>query len=302
MRKQQFGVGEGPGPSMDRPVWSRRRAIITLVATGLMAVGALARAECSRTIRVPMSPIGMSVVTAGGAVSGVYPDLLRRIGAETGCQFDFSVVPRARQEAMFGSGSADLLAPATRTSTRDVRGDFVAMAKARAVLISLNAERPPVESLADLVQRRELRVALVRGFDYGEAYQQLVQALREQRRLVMEADPVAVARALERGLADVTLMTPSIFAGTLLQESRTRVLLERVRYEPMTELGWVESGVYLSRHMAPQDRELLTDALDRASRSGTFWKVLQRHYPAGSFEDGLKPLAHPPGSAPVPAK
>ncbi|WP_092943417.1 ABC transporter substrate-binding protein [Roseateles sp. YR242] len=252
-----------------------------------------------------MSPIGMSVVTSGGALGGVYPELLRKISTETGCHFDFSVVPRARQEAMFGSGSADLLVPATRTSQRDVRGDFIAMARARPVLISLLSDRPPVESMRELAERRELRVALVRGFDYGEAYQQLVHSLREQRRLVLEADPVAVARAMERGMADVTLMTPSIFAGTLMQETRTRAMLERLRYEPMSELGWGESGVYLSRHLPAHDREVLTEALERAARTGTFWKVLQRHYPAGTYEDGLRPLGSPVGPispAPAPVK
>lgn len=295
MRKQDFGIRDGSWRGLGLSDAARRRMGGVLAAVTLLMGAGSVRADCSRPLRVPISPIGMSVVTSGGAVSGIYPDLLQKIGAETGCQFDFSVVPRARQEAMFGSGSADLLVPATRTSMRDVRGSFVAMARVRPVLISLNPDRPAVESLRELADRHDLRVALVRGFDYGEAYQQLIQSLREQRRLVMEADPGAVARAMERGLADVTVMTPSIFAGTLLQESRMRALLERLRLEPMAELGWGESGVYLSRHMPAHDRELLTEALERAARSGTFWKVLQRHYPPGTYEEGMRPLATSPG-------
>ncbi|WAC75430.1 hypothetical protein OU995_12320 [Roseateles sp. SL47] len=265
---------------------------MTALASWFLLAGAgPARANCSRIIRVPISPVGLGVVTSGGAVGGVYPELLRRIEADTGCRFDFTVVPRARQEAMFGSGHADLLVPAQRTPKRDTRGEFVAMAKTRAVLISLMSDRAPVSSMQELAERRELRVALVRGFDYGEGYQQLLGILRDQRRLIMEADPGAVARALERGLADVTVMTPWIFVGTLLQDSRSRGMLERLRYEPLSELGWGDSGVYLSRQMSAADREFLTEVLDRASKSGLFWKVLQRHYPPGSYEEGMKPLA-----------
>jgi polar amino acid transport system substrate-binding protein len=253
--------------------------------------GEAARAECSRPIRVPVAPIGMSVVVSGGEVSGVYPDVLRRISSETGCQFEFVVVPRARVEAMFAGGGGDLLAPATRTSQRDPYGEFVPLMKARAMLISLGADRAPVESLAELAERRELRVAVVRGFDYGEPYQQLLKQLKAQRRLVVEADPAAVVRALDRNLADVTLMAPSILAGTLLQDSKTRPLLDRLRLEAIAELGWTDSGIYLSRQLPARDREVLGEAMERNARSGAVWKAVQKHYPAGSYEEGLKAIA-----------
>lgn len=276
------------GPGMDR--WARvwRRAGPWL-AVGVMAA-APAWADCSRPIRVPVAPIGLSVATSGGEVAGVFPDVLRKIASETGCQFDFVVVPRARVEAMFASGGGDVLLPATRTSSRDLRGDFIPMMKARAMLISLASDRAPIESLAELAERRELRVAVVRGFDYGEPYQELLGTLKAQRRLVLEADVAAVVRTLERSLADVTLMAPSILAGTLVQDSKTRPLLDRLRLEPMAELGWTDSGVYLSRHLPAKDRELLTDALERSARSGLMWKMVQKHYPAGSYEEGLKAL------------
>lgn len=256
-------------------------------------------AACSRVMRVPVAAIGLSVTASGGAVGGVYPDVLRRIEADSGCRFEFSVVPRARLEAMFVGGQADLLLPATRTPARDARGHFVPMGKARAVMISLASDRPGVSSLQELLDRRDLRVALVRGFDYGEAYQQIIPQLKDQQRLVMEADPVAVVRALERGLADVTVMAPSILAGTLLQDSRSRPLLDRLRYEPLAELNWGENGVYLSPQLSAADREQLTELLDKAARSGVFWKAVQRHYPPGSYEEGLRALG--PAAATVPA-
>ncbi len=267
----------------------RMRAIL-LLGLALPLMGASARAECTRAMRVPVSPIGLSVMSSGGEVAGVYPDLLRKIGTETGCRFEFVVVPRARLEAMFTGGNADLLVPATRTSVRDARGDFIPMMKARPMLISLASDRAPIESLAELAERRELRVAVVRGFDYGESYQRLLQTLKEQKRLVLEADVLAVARALDRSLADVTVMAPSIFSGTLLQDSRIKGLLERLRFEPLAELGWGDSGVYLSRHLSSKDREILGDALERSARSGAVWRAVQKHYPPGTYEEGLKPL------------
>ena len=279
----------GQAAASDRWARALRRAAVCLAAVATLWAGA-ARADCTRAIRVPLAPIGMSVVTSGGDVSGVFPDVLRKVASEAGCQFDFAVVPRARVEAMFAAGSADVLVPATRTTQRDLHGDFIPMMRARAMLISLASDRAPIESLADLAERRELRVAVVRGFDYGEPYMALLKTLRAQRRLVVEADTASVVRTLERSLADVTIMAPSILAGTLLQDSRTRPLLDRLRLEPMAELSWMDSGIYLSRHLPAKDREILTDALERNARAGTVWKAVQKHYPAGSYEDGLKAI------------
>lgn len=261
----------------------------TSPATSSAPSAAPASPGCSRVIRVPLAPVGLSVITSGGAVGGVYPDLLRKVGADAGCRFDFSVVPRARLEAMYFNGSADVMMPATRTTQRDGRGDFVALLHARPMLISLSSDRAPMLSLDDLRERRELRVALVRGFDYGPAYQRLLKDLRDQKRLVLEADALAVARALERSLVDVTLMAPSVFTGALLQDGKGKVMVERLRYEAVSELGWGDSGVYLSNDLPAADRKLLAEALERGVRSGLVWKTIQRYYPPGSYEDSLRP-------------
>lgn len=299
MQAVEFGAG-GRRRGNAAGVWWRSGAGLCMAA--LLLWGESAAAACSRVMRVPVATIGLSVTASGGAVAGVYPDVLRRIEADSGCRFEFSVVPRARLEAMFISGQADLLLPATRTPARDARGHFVPMGKARAVMISLASDRPGVSSLQELLDRRDLRVALVRGFDYGEAYQQIIPQLKDQQRLVMEADPVAVVRALERGLADVTVMAPSILAGTLLQDSRSRPMLDRLRYEPLAELNWGDNGVYLSPQLSAADREQLTELLDKAARSGVFWKAVQRHYPPGSYEEGLRALSPAPLAPPAQTK
>ena len=78
-------------------------------------------ADCSRLMQVPVAPIGLTVIAKGNEVSGVYPDVLRSL--ERGnCLFNFSIVPRARLEAMFEAGKADLLIPATKTPKRDEHG------------------------------------------------------------------------------------------------------------------------------------------------------------------------------------
>ena len=52
-----------------------------LAAFALAISAVAAAADCSRVISVPAAPTGFSVITIGDKVSGVYPDVLRELGA-----------------------------------------------------------------------------------------------------------------------------------------------------------------------------------------------------------------------------
>ena len=255
-------------------------------------VAEAAHAACSRPMQVPLAPVGLSVLLPPlGQPTGVYPELLRQVGEADGCAFAMSTVPRARQELMFEKGQSDLLVPASRTPRRDEFGDFVPLIQARAMLISLQSERVLPASLKALSAAAELRVVLVRGFDYGDAYQGLLKELTRQGRLRLEADPVSVARVLDAGGADLTLMAPSILVSALHADERVSHLLGRLRLGSVEELNWNDSGIYLSRAtLSDPDRRHLREALERAARGGIVWKLFRQFYPAGSMDGSLRPL------------
>jgi polar amino acid transport system substrate-binding protein len=259
-------------------------------AWGLLAAAA-AQAGCSRPMSAPMAPIGMSVSFDGERSSGPYPTLLRELGASVGCDFQMQRVPRARLQKLFETGQADLLVPASASPSRDPHGEFVPLLQVRATLLSLSQGKPAPSSLAGLVAQRDYKVAVVRGFTFGPAYEQAMTALRAQNRLVEEADPAGVARALRLGLAQGTVMTANIFIGTLALEPDLAPLMPQVRSEPLEELGWSESGLYLSRHtLSEADRRLLRTAFTQAARSGRVWRLFVDNYPAGSLNGNVKPL------------
>jgi len=247
-------------------------------------------AACSRDIVVPVTSIGFSVVANNDNISGIYPDLLRNLGQKAGCHFVFTTVPRARQELMFATGKADILVPAMQTPARDVNGIFVPMIGHRATLISIQSDRPPITSGQDLLERRDLRVAVVRGFDYGEAYQALVRELTKQGRLFTEVDPAAVARLLNLGAVDLTIMGPTILAGSINREPRVAGLLEKLRMEPIPELPWGHTGVYISRRsLSPADRDALLELLEKAAKSGVVMESFQRYHRPEILSESVRP-------------
>ncbi len=279
-------------PVFPRPARPTRASAFAwaLALAGLLGQTGAARAGCSRDILVPVAPMGAAVVAGGATVSGIYPDALRSLGEQNGCHFVFSVVPRARQAALFESGKSDLLIPAVQTPQRDRTGLFVPLLSLRPVLISLRGPRAAIGSGQELLARPEVRVALVRGYDYGEAYTKLAAELLKRGRVTMEVDAMSVARLLQGGFIDATIMNASIMSGTAQADQRVKGLLDRLRLEPLADLPWRQSGAYISTtSVAPNDQAALLDVLERTAKSGQLIAGFQRHHKPEILLTSVKP-------------
>lgn len=279
----------GPPNQATIAVHLRRPARWACVGMLALACG-WAQASCSRTITAPLAALGLSVVMEGDAIKGIYPEVLRSNQSKETCMFALTAVPRARQELLFETGKADILLPASKTPRRDELGVFVPLTYSRAALISVNAERAPIKTLKELLEARDLKLALVRGYDYGQAYQELMAELNRQGRLQMESDPMSVARLLKSGIVNATVMAPTILAGTLGEDERLRGLADKLRYESIEDLPWLGNGVYLSKTaLGDADRQALAEFFERIAKSGAVWKGFQQAYDPNVLKVGLKP-------------
>lgn len=265
----------------------RNTIFLGIASLSLLLNSVAAYAACSRVIQVPVATVGFSVITTKQPVSGVYPDLLRGV---KDCQFNFSVVPRARLEAMFEAGKADLLVPATKTPKRDEFGVFVPIVANRATLIYNGNTQIQANSLAQLLENKKLRFAFVRGFDYGTAYQDFLQELEKQGRLILETDALAVGRLMQAGLVDASIMAPAIFVAAIDGDPRSQGLQAKLKFKPMPEFPWGESGVYISRQaVSIADQTTLREGLRSAVESGQVWKTFQKYYQSEVLEGSIAP-------------
>jgi len=276
--------------AVERPQPPRRRALALLpLLLGLAPLPG--RAECARPLVVPVAAIGYAVtVDADNRVGGIYPELLRAEAARAGCTIDFQVVPRARQEMLFETGQADLLLPARRSTRRDVHGLFVSMIRSRAMLLSIQPRPVLLHSLAELLAHPELRVGVVRGYDYDEVYHAFVAQFSAQDRLTEASDPVSLARMLDAGIVDVAIVTPMTVTGVLRNNPKLSPLIERLHAEAAKELSWGESGAYVSRtsSLSDADRQRVEAMLERIGRSGAAWRAFQRYYPDRDLGDSVR--------------
>ena len=279
-----------PQPHTPAKFASHCHAALWVLGAVLALVSGAAQATCSRVITTPLAALGLSVIMDGEAIHGIYPGILRTTQSKETCMFAMTAVPRARQELLFESGRADILLPASQTPRRDALGVFVPLTYSRAALISVNSKRAPITTLKELLDARDLKLALVRGYDYGPAYQGLITELTRQGRLQMESDPMNIARLLQSGVIQATVMAPTILAGTLVEDERLRGLAEKLRYESLEELPWLGNGVYLSKTaLSEADHQALLEFFSQIAKSGAVWEGFQQFYEPSVLKVGLKP-------------
>ncbi len=248
--------------------------------------------RCSRQIRVPVSSLGWSVVTKGDQYSGILPDFLQQLSIKSQCRFVFSSVPKNRQEILFETAQSDLLLPAIRTEKRDKTGKFVPMAQLRPVLISVEGSHAPVQNEKELLARRDVKLVIVRAFDYGAEYQAIIKKMAQAGRLLQEPDALSVARTMKKDPRYVTIMAATIFYGVLAREPIVASLQGRVRYERLDELPWVDSGIYISKlSLSTEDQNYLKDEIEKLSATDLLWKLYLNYYGADILKIGMRPRA-----------
>lgn len=258
----------------------RRAGRPLLLAAGL-ALPLWACAACSRDIIVPVAPTGYSVIIAGDTVSGAFPDMLRELGEKMGCKFLFPVVPRARLASMFlQSGEADLMLPASRSAERDQLAIFVPMMTLKMALISLKQKQVRPASVGELLARRQWNGIVVRSYVFGDEYNALVRGLDAQNRIFYANSLATVARMLQVGRGDFTIVAPSVFLTSLSEDPALASLRDKLEYTTLDGLPPTESGAYISkRSLSAADQGELYALLERA-RKGVLWKSFQKYYPA----------------------
>ncbi|MDN3918833.1 substrate-binding periplasmic protein [Roseateles violae] len=230
-----------------------------------------AAAGCSRPLRAPVSPAGQLVIVEGERVSGVWPDLMREVGAEIGCTIEFAVVPRARIErALLEGRGLDLMLPATRTAERDRHGLFVPLLHQPWMLLTRKADAGRVRSLDEL-RRSGWRTAILRSYAFSPEYRALVAELDAEHRVDHVNDSDGIGRMLRAGRIDFALLPPT-GAHTAMDAS-----LAQRRFEA---LPMVAVGVYLSTDsLSGADLALLREGFSRFARDGRARRAFRPYYP-----------------------
>jgi polar amino acid transport system substrate-binding protein len=247
-------------------------------------------ARCSRPIQVPVSAYSYTVIVKANKFSGILPDVLSAIEAKSSCKFVYSLVPKNRQEILFETGQSDLLVTAVRTARRDKFGIFFPFVQLRATLISMEGQFPPMHTAKDIIARSEVKLVVVRGYDYGPAYLAIIEEMNKLGRVLVEPDPTSVAKLIRSNPKYVTIMAPTIFSGIIQSEPLLEDLVGKVRFEKLEELKWIDSGVYISKiTLSTSDRVFLNAQFEKYAKADNIWKSYLNYYPPEVIKIGIRP-------------
>jgi polar amino acid transport system substrate-binding protein len=244
----------------------------------------LANAACSRPILVAVNPQGLGImIDKDENVSGINHEILQEVARLSGCQFDYVPLPRLRGFSMFEAGQIDVILSVVQTPQRDLVGEFIPLLRARASLISLK-KRGPAPKLA--LEKGELIVRVVRGFDYGPAYQTILSKLRGRGVLEDVTDVDTVARMMRMDRVDATIMNAAVFALAAMENQLDDLLDVTL----LDDLPSTDAGFYLSKKsLKKADLKTIKDSLLRVANSGQIWDVYKKNSPAWALV-GLQPI------------
>jgi len=249
-------------------------------ASGPGAPGAAAAPGCTRPIRVASAPQGRSmIIAADGSIGGIVKDFLDLVSQRSGCQFEYVPMPRARAFVMLSSGQIDIVPAATRTEERDRAGSFIALFSSRPALIALKTHSPAVLGVRDLIDGT-LVLGIIRGFDYGPEYQQLLDNPRIMARVNQIRDAELAARMLRAGRIDALLMAPTTIADT----AEAVGILEQLLVTPVDGLPFSPGGMYLSAGaLDPEDLRTLSAVIQQLARQGAYSRLIEHYYASPSW-------------------
>lgn len=252
-----------------------------LLALPLLAASGARAADpvCTRPLKVGVSSLGYSTFKRDGRLQGILPELLALLTQRSGCALQLEFRPRARVLLEFGQGRLDLVTATQRTQERDQLGHYVPYAYTEFDLV-LRADAG-LDSLAALLARPQMSLAVVRGIVMPPALQDLAQRLQSQGRLEQAPDYENLAERMRAGRV-LAALVPTTVHAKLLADGLFGGPVFNVDLE---ESEPIEIGFYFSlTTLSAAEREHLELHLRRLVREGEVRRLYARYLGEGLTE------------------
>lgn len=239
-----------------------------LFATALLVFGQGANAACSRPVKVAFSEISPDMtLSSSGQHGGVAVEFFKELALRTGCTFTYVDVPRARAWYMLSNKLIDIVPAAIQNPERDDVGIYFDHVVLEPVSLILLMSKPVTIASSQEVIDSGLRLAVVRGHNYGPHFATLIANPALGERLAQVKDPQTLARMLKAGRVDAVITMASIFTDAAKEQGLT----DQVYTRTLKDLDWGSTGMYLSNSRLPaEDVATLSAAIKALNQEGFY--------------------------------
>ncbi len=140
---------------------------------------------------------------------GISKDVVVEVFKRMNLKYEIKVMPRARISSMLEEGSLPMSVNTIKTSEREKYGWFVPyFAEKNVVLLRRNIN---ISSEEELLNSKNIKVGIVRGYYYGEYYMGLIEKLKEKNLIVEAKDIDSLFDMFKEDWIQVTFNNPSSF-------------------------------------------------------------------------------------------
>jgi polar amino acid transport system substrate-binding protein len=213
-----------------------------------------------------------------GQWMGIDKDVVDELARRTGCKLEQTLDSRVRIWAQLAAGTLDMTASGIPTPEREKLAHFLIYLSTRNYLLVERTLPAAARTLAGFLANPEYRVAVVKSFKHGAAYDAWLDQLREQNRVDEVGDQEAVFNLLINGRVHAMLALPTTYTPFLRQAAmaeRFAVLDLAANSKPIV------AGLVVSRARVPEHAvQLLEKHLLAMRRDGTLVRIYRRYLDA----------------------
>lgn len=214
-----------------------KMTIVCSLLSPVCALQAQDLPECpARPVVLALYELGYFYRSGVGLDKDVADELARR----SGCKFELPVLPRARIWQELQAGRVDMTLAVVKSAERAEHFWLFPYFWAKLVVVLWKENNSDIHSVSDFFKNPDLRLGILRGSQSGR-YEEFVQQLREQGRVVEANDTERLYVMLKARRFDAVLSVPMVY-GSYLSELKIK---DKVRIT-----DWHPAGVSGQAHLA----------------------------------------------------
>ncbi|MBV8659319.1 MAG: transporter substrate-binding domain-containing protein [Burkholderiales bacterium] len=240
----------------------------------LTSVRAAPQVTCERPLNVAYYDSGLLYNAATG--KGIDRDVVEEIGRRIGCKVKGRLLSRTLVLRWMETGHLDISTSAIQSPERAKFADFAPYYHTRNELIALsNRALPPTPDafLADGTQR----IGIIRRYLHGPGWDEWIEALRAQGRVVDASDSHELIQLLYAGRINAFPAVPHV-SMTFIDISGRRTPVKRMRW--FADQPGTEGTLLLSRITLDQTtRSAIAEAIHEMREDGTLATIFARYMP-----------------------
>lgn len=210
----------------------------------------------------------------GGGWTGIDKDVVDELARRLGCSLEVRVDSRVRIWAGLGGGNIDMSVSAIPLPERENIGRFVPYMSGRNFVLLHKGLSARLRGMDSFLADPQYKIAVVKSYKHGRAYEAWLAKLREQGRVYETPDHLSMMRLFKLGRVDAVMATPTSWYP-LVQQERLAGTYSVMDWAPRENMV---SGLVLSRQNVD---EATVDRFRQAVRAmredGTLRRIFERH-------------------------